>query len=100
MGAGEEGRAGVDAESQLVAVQEGAGADQARDGGRRPFRARVLVSQRAAQRAVVALRDPGGGDSAEYRLEPLSGYRARARVGSSPLLPVAPLLGLFRRHLD
>ena len=67
---------------------------------RRPLRARLLVSQRAAQRAVVALRHSRRGDSAEHRLEPLPGHRAEARLGSASLLPMAPVLGLFGRDLD
>ena len=43
-------------------------------------------------------------DSARYqppkhRLEPLSGFGSQAAVGLTALFPVAPLLGLFGRHL-
>ena len=54
----------------------------------------------AAQRALLALRDSRRGHAAEHRLEPVPRHRAQARLGSASLLPVAPLLGLFGRHLD
>ena len=43
---------------------------------------------------------PAEANSAEYRLEEVPRHRAEARLGSASLLPVAPVLGLFGRHLD
>ena len=51
-------RAGGHPEPQFLAVQEGQGTGGPGHDRRRAFRARVLVSQRAARGARVALRDP------------------------------------------
>ena len=96
LGAVEEDRPGGHAEPQFVALQEGERTDPAGHGGRRPFRARLLVSQRAAQRAVLALRDSRRGHSAEYRLEPLPGHRAQARLGSPTATSSGASIGITR----
>ena len=74
-----EGVPGGDAEPQLVALQEGEGAGEAGDGGRHPFRARLLVSQRAAAPAVVAVRDSGRGERVQHGLEGFLGRRPSGR---------------------
>ena len=87
-------------EPQLVAVQESQGNGAAGHDRGRALCPRFLVSQRASRPAVVALRDPAGRQSGEHGLEPVPRPGAEASLGSAPLLPVAPLLGLLRRHLD